>query len=248
MSLEGANLFLCSCNGTMPLDREALARALELAGAPAVRTMLCQKELAAFAGQCIRRRGRRVHAGGQALRRCRGRGGARADDPLRQHPRNGGMVGRSRRCDAEDRRAAGARGPARSGAGATRHLPVAGPVADRRTGGGGALLGRCARGAARGHGPPDRSDGRRRVAGAAQLSGPLRQGRGARRLARRIRRRLGAGKSDRPRSVHALQRVHQGVPRARDRLELPDRPRPLQGASPVRGSVRRDGRDRFRAR
>ncbi len=36
--------------------------------------MLCQKELAAFAGQCIRRRGRRVHAGGQALRRCRGRG------------------------------------------------------------------------------------------------------------------------------------------------------------------------------
>jgi len=49
MSLEGANLHLCSCNGTMALDREALARALELSGAPAVRSMLCQKELAAFA-------------------------------------------------------------------------------------------------------------------------------------------------------------------------------------------------------
>ena len=50
MSLEGANLHLCSCNGTMPLDREALARALELSGVPVARSMLCQKELAAFAG------------------------------------------------------------------------------------------------------------------------------------------------------------------------------------------------------
>jgi len=49
MSLDGASLHLCSCNGTMSLDREALARALELSGAPAVRSMLCQKELAAFA-------------------------------------------------------------------------------------------------------------------------------------------------------------------------------------------------------
>ncbi len=50
MSLEGANLHLCSCNGTMALDPEALARALELSGVPAVKSMLCQKELAAFAG------------------------------------------------------------------------------------------------------------------------------------------------------------------------------------------------------
>jgi ferredoxin len=50
MSLEGVSLHLCSCNGTMPLDREALARALELSGTPAVRSMLCQKELVAFAG------------------------------------------------------------------------------------------------------------------------------------------------------------------------------------------------------
>ena len=50
MSLAGANLHLCSCNGTVPLDRDALARALELSGAPVARSMLCQKELAAFAG------------------------------------------------------------------------------------------------------------------------------------------------------------------------------------------------------
>jgi ferredoxin len=35
----------------MPLDANALAKALELSGAPTVRTMLCQKELSAFAGQ-----------------------------------------------------------------------------------------------------------------------------------------------------------------------------------------------------
>jgi ferredoxin len=49
MSLAGKTLHLCSCNGTMPLDGAALARALELAAAPAVRTALCQKELASFA-------------------------------------------------------------------------------------------------------------------------------------------------------------------------------------------------------
>ncbi len=50
MSVAEKNLHLCSCNGTAPLDAVALARALELAGTPNVATMLCQKELAAFAG------------------------------------------------------------------------------------------------------------------------------------------------------------------------------------------------------
>jgi ferredoxin len=49
MSVDAVNLHLCSCNATMPLDREALARALALAGVPAVHSMLCQKELARFA-------------------------------------------------------------------------------------------------------------------------------------------------------------------------------------------------------
>ena len=49
MSIADKKLHLCSCNGTMPLDAAALARALELVGEPPVRTMLCQKELAQFA-------------------------------------------------------------------------------------------------------------------------------------------------------------------------------------------------------
>ena len=48
MSIKDKTLHLCSCNSTMPLDADAIARALELAGVPAVKTMLCQKELASF--------------------------------------------------------------------------------------------------------------------------------------------------------------------------------------------------------
>ncbi len=51
MTLADKNLHLCSCNGTLPLDAAALARALALPGVPGVRTMLCQKELSAFSGQ-----------------------------------------------------------------------------------------------------------------------------------------------------------------------------------------------------
>jgi ferredoxin len=51
MSLADKELHLCSCNGTMPLDATRLAKVLELSGAPIVQTMLCQKELAAFAGR-----------------------------------------------------------------------------------------------------------------------------------------------------------------------------------------------------
>src|SRR4030095_4853858 len=49
MTIKDKTLHLCSCNSTMPLDAEALARALELSGTPPLKTMLCQKELAAFA-------------------------------------------------------------------------------------------------------------------------------------------------------------------------------------------------------
>ena len=48
MSLSDKKLFLCSCNGTMPLDGDALARALALGRNPGVHTMLCQRELAQF--------------------------------------------------------------------------------------------------------------------------------------------------------------------------------------------------------
>ena len=49
MSLRDKHLHLCNCNGTMPLDAEAIAQILELAGPLPMHTQLCQKELAAFA-------------------------------------------------------------------------------------------------------------------------------------------------------------------------------------------------------
>ena len=48
MSFAGRKLFLCSCNGTMPVDGDALAEALELDANPGVHTMLCQRELGRF--------------------------------------------------------------------------------------------------------------------------------------------------------------------------------------------------------
>ena len=47
MSLADKNLFLCTCNGTMPLDAEALARATGGLAAP-LHTAMCQKDLARF--------------------------------------------------------------------------------------------------------------------------------------------------------------------------------------------------------
>ncbi len=60
MSVADKQLFLCSCNGTAPIDAGALADALSLPARPAVRTMLCQKELAAFAD----------HAAGEVIVAC----------------------------------------------------------------------------------------------------------------------------------------------------------------------------------
>ena len=39
---------ICNCNGTMPLDGKALARALKLDGAPRLSSELCRKHIAAF--------------------------------------------------------------------------------------------------------------------------------------------------------------------------------------------------------
>ncbi len=49
MTMEGRRLFVCDCNGTMPLDGPALGRALALPTPPVVHTLLCQRELAQFA-------------------------------------------------------------------------------------------------------------------------------------------------------------------------------------------------------
>jgi len=47
MSLADTKLHLCSCNATMPLDGDALAKALDIEKVP-VKTVLCQKQLAQF--------------------------------------------------------------------------------------------------------------------------------------------------------------------------------------------------------
>jgi len=60
MSIVDKKLFLCSCNGTAPIDAGTLADALGLAAQPQVRTMLCQKELPAFAD----------HAAGDVIVAC----------------------------------------------------------------------------------------------------------------------------------------------------------------------------------
>jgi heterodisulfide reductase subunit A-like polyferredoxin len=60
MSVRDKRLHLCNCNRTLPLDTEALARALDLAGPLPLHTQLCQKELAAFAD----------HAAGDVIVAC----------------------------------------------------------------------------------------------------------------------------------------------------------------------------------
>jgi len=60
VTLAGKKLHLCSCNRTMPVDAAALARALDLPAPPPVASMLCQKELAAFAD----------HAAGEVVVAC----------------------------------------------------------------------------------------------------------------------------------------------------------------------------------
>ncbi len=70
---------------------------------------------------------------------------------------------------------------------------------------------------------------------------------GAGRMARRVRRGVDAGQSDRSRPVHTLQCLHSCVSGVGHRLELPDRSRPLPRPSQMRRRVRRRRRDRLRS-
>ncbi|MEO5701214.1 MAG: 4Fe-4S binding protein [Casimicrobiaceae bacterium] len=49
MTIEHKKLHLCSCNGTMPLDAEALRAALGLPVVPVIANSMCQRQLGAFA-------------------------------------------------------------------------------------------------------------------------------------------------------------------------------------------------------
>ena len=77
---------------------------------------------------------------------------------------------------------------------------------------------------------------------------PHRQADANRGLARRLRGDVDARQPDRRRPLHALQRLHRGLPRAGDRLQLPDRPRQVHRPSRLRARLRRRRRDRLRAR
>jgi hypothetical protein len=241
MSVKDKTLLVCDCNRTMPLDAAALARALDLPAPLRVHSMMCQRELAQFSDGRPRRRRDRVHAGAAAARGGRGRGRPRAGNSVREHPRDGRLVGRRAGRDTQDRRAARDGFAAGSRAGAERELCVEGTAPHHRPRGGRAVMGR---GAARAHvgdrpchGPHDRC----RVADRARLPRLLREGNVARRMARRVRSRMGAGEPDRPRSLHALQRVPACLPGGRDRRELPGRPRSLQGPPRLRRGVRAVG-------
>ena len=141
MSVADKTLLLCDCNRTMPLDAPRWRGARACRPAPRVHAMMCQRELAAFAAAA---RGDLVVACTQEARLfgdLAEEGGARAGDPLRQHPRDRRLVRRGARRDAEDRRAARRGGAARARAGAERELRVRRPAADHRSARRGAGLG-----------------------------------------------------------------------------------------------------------
>src|SRR5438067_3461307 len=51
MSIADKQLWLCSCNGTMPLDADALKQSIGVAPQGGVKSMLCQKELGTFGAE-----------------------------------------------------------------------------------------------------------------------------------------------------------------------------------------------------
>ena len=108
-------------------------------------------------------------------------------------------------------------------------LRIEGPAADRRPARRRARWAKRPGAAARRHGPRDRAR-RRRVAAVRSGTFPIvdrRRSPALVGLARRVRGDVDAGQPDRPRPVHALPRVRARLSRGRDRRELPGRPRPL---------------------
>ena len=231
MALDGKTLKLCNCNKTMALDAKALGAALKLKQPIQIHTELCRKEVGSFhdalkAESCVvactqeaplfaelaraGRRGDRARSSSTSAKPPDGR--RRARRRRRRSPRcsRWPICPSPNRCRASSYKSGG-------------QLLIIGPAR------GGARVGGTARGAAR----SERAhDGRRagRAAGGAPLSGLVGQGEVGQGLSGRVRGRLGAGQPDRPRSLHALQRLHPRLPGAGDRFLLPDRPGQVQVA------------------
>ena len=152
MSLADKNLHLCSCNATMPLDAQALARALELAGTPVVKTMLCQKELAAFAGGAA---GDVVVACTQEARLfgdVAEEGGKTQTIRFVNIRETAGWSAEARAATPKIAALLAVAGLPEAEPGADRVVPLGRAPPDRRSGGGGAALGARACAAARGDG------------------------------------------------------------------------------------------------
>ena len=103
MKVGGKRCLVCDCEGTMPLDGAALARALGSAAEPVVHHQLCRRQIDAVGAAA---------AGGEALLiACTQEaplfaetlGGGRPGAVLRQHPRARRLVRRRRPSDPEDR-------------------------------------------------------------------------------------------------------------------------------------------------
>ena len=249
MTVAAKSLFLCNCNRTMPLDGAALGRALGLPEAPTIHSMLCQRELATFA----------AGASGDVLAAC-----TQEQRLLGDVAEEGGRTQTIRFVNIRETGGWSAEAPAATPKIAAllamaalpdpppvpqRLLRLRRPGADHRSARSRVALGR--RAGAQGSASPSSRPGARRAPNCRRSaripSFPARIA-SLDRLARRVRRAVDAGQPDRPRPVHALQRVRARVPGTGDRPELPGRPRPLPQSSRVRGGVRRRRRDRLRAR
>jgi len=109
MSIKDKTLKLCSCNKTIPLDAAALGSALKSGSPITVHTELCRKEAGQFQAGSATSRSWWAARRRRALRRARRGGGVQGRAALRQHPGDGGLVGRRRAGDAEIAALAGRR-------------------------------------------------------------------------------------------------------------------------------------------
>ena len=247
MTLADKNVFLCTCNGTMPLDADAIARATGASHA-AVHTAMCQRELGALQGRRGRRHDRRLHAGAAAAGRNRGR----------SRPASRSIRFVNIRETAGWSAEASQATPKIAALLAAAALPDPEPVPSVAYKSEGQLLivgpldaalrwAEALRAALSVTVLATERAARRRAAGPRDVPGLLRTADAPRRLARRVRRRSGRRKTrSTSTSARAATRASTRVPEQAIDCELPGRPRPLQGSPRVRRRVRRRRRHRFR--
>ena len=248
MALDGKTLKVCNCNRTMALDAKALAAALKSGVPLTIHTELCRREVGAF--------GAAIAGGGECIVACT------QEAPLFAELNE--SAGAKSELKFVNIREAG--GWSAEGAAATpkiaallalADLPEPEPVPSVSYQSSGQVLV---------IGPADAAvQWAERLAGELEVSVLVTTARGGDLPIERrypvwsgkvgaIKGWLGAfeveweqDEPDRPRRLHALQRLHPRLSGERDRLHLPGRPRQMQGAPRLRQGLRPGARDRFRA-